>query len=188
MSDDQGKLGAFPFVFGGLSFIPVFGIVFGIITIIWGLRTPKHGGKKLAIVGSCGIGLTLLYAGWVNYMIYFDEDLMAAANQNQLTSLVKEIELYKINNGKYPESLEVLSKFLQKESEYLVYDQADAIKFNVIKPSSYHYTLDKDSHYYLLSVGPDKKPFTSDDVLPDIEMKGKSGFGLLIHDGSKKLL
>jgi len=81
-----------------------------------------------------------------------------------------------------------LSKSLPQESENLVYDQADALKVHVIEPYYYHYALEKNSHYYLLSVGPDKKPYTSDDVLPDIEMKGKSGFGLLIQDGSKGIL
>jgi hypothetical protein len=51
----QEKLGAFPYVIGGLSFIPMLGVLFGVIAIIWGLVTKKLGGKKLAIVGACGI-------------------------------------------------------------------------------------------------------------------------------------
>ena len=50
----------------------------------------------------------------------------------------------------------------------------------------YHYELIDDSHYYLLGVGADEKPFTNDDVLPNIELKKNSGIGLLIHEGSKR--
>lgn len=45
--------------------------------------------------------------------------------------------------------------------------------------------LEDDSHYYLLAVGPDEKPYTSDDLVPNIEIKKNSGIGLLIHEGSK---
>ena len=47
MNHEQEKLGTFPFVIGGVSFIPGIGIIFGIIAIIWGLVTKKLGGKKI---------------------------------------------------------------------------------------------------------------------------------------------
>ena len=58
MSGKQKKLGTFPFVIGGMSFIPLIGVVFGMIAIIWGFFTKKLGGKKLAIVGACYVCIT----------------------------------------------------------------------------------------------------------------------------------
>ena len=49
----------------------------------------------------------------------------------------------------------------------------------------FYYELVDDSHYYLLGVGADEKPYTNDDVLPKINIKKNSKIGLLIHDGSK---
>ena len=37
----QDRLGAFPYVLGGLSFIPAIGVVFGVSAITWGLVTKK---------------------------------------------------------------------------------------------------------------------------------------------------
>ena len=47
MSEEVKKLGAFPYVIGGgLSYIPLIGLFFGVVSIIWGLATDKKGGKK----------------------------------------------------------------------------------------------------------------------------------------------
>ena len=42
------RLGAAPFVVGGLSFIPLIGVLFGVIAVLWGLFTKKNGGKTQA--------------------------------------------------------------------------------------------------------------------------------------------
>jgi len=69
MSDEQEKLGAFPYVIGGVSFIPGIGIIFGIIAIIWGLVTKKLGGKKLAIIGACGISFSIILYVSLSYFV-----------------------------------------------------------------------------------------------------------------------
>ena len=177
--NDKKGLSTFSYVIGGLSFIPVLGIPFGLIAIVYGLGTSKIGGKKLAIMGSCGIALTLLYSSWIYYSAFYDEELMAEVSQNQLTSLVHAIEFYKTNNGHYPKSLKELQNSLPEDSIPLVYDPMDAMKFDVVEPAFYHYVLEGDSHYYLLGVGTDNKPYTRDDVLPDLQIGENSGIGLI---------
>src|SRR5208283_1587576 len=117
--EEKHKLVGFPYVIGGLSFIPVIGVLFGIIAIIWGLVTKKLGGKKLALIGTAGIAFTVvLYSG----LFYFG--------------------------------------VMQRGG---VYDE-----------------LIDENHYYLLGVGQDGKPFTSDDILPRVEVGPNSKVGLLI--------
>jgi len=189
MSEDQNKLGTFPFVIAGVSFIPLIGVVFGIIAIVWGLVTNKIGGKKLALIGACGIGFSvflygsLFYFGFVQKGGVYD-DLRAELSKTTITSLVQSIEFYKAQNGEYPETLEVLHKSMPKNSTVFIFDPTD-IQIGG-EPRYFHYELYEKSHYYLLAVGPDNKPYTSDDVLPNIEIKENSSIGLLIHDGSKK--
>jgi hypothetical protein len=61
---DDHDLGTFPFVLGGMSFIPLVGVLFGLIAITWGLITWRSGGRKLAILSVCGIACSvILYSG-----------------------------------------------------------------------------------------------------------------------------
>ena len=188
MNDEQEKLGTFPYVIGGVSFIPGIGIIFGIIAIIWGLVTKKLGGKKLAIIGACGIGFSIILYGSLFYFGFVQrggvyDDLRVQLSKNTITSLVQAIEFYKTQNGQYPESLEVLRKSLPENSMVFVHDPTDVQMGG--EPRYYHYELKDQNHYYLLGVGPDGQPYTSDDVLPNIEINQNSGIGLLIHQGSK---
>ncbi len=191
MSEEKEKLGTFPYVIGGISFIPGIGIIFGVIAIIWGLVTKKLGGKKLAIIGACGIGFSIILYGSLFYFGFFQkggmyDDLRVQLSKNTITSLVQAIEFYKTQNGQYPESLEVLRNSLPENSMVFVHDPTD-VKMGG-EPRYYHYELKGDDNYYLLGVGPDEKPFTSDDVLPNIEINQNSGVGLLFHQDSKNSL
>jgi hypothetical protein len=188
MNEKQEKLGTFPYVIGGVSFIPGIGIIFGIIAITWGLVTPKLGGKKLSIIGACGIGLSVILYGSLFYFGFVQrggvyDDLRAQLSKNTITSLVQAIEFYKTQNGNYPDSLETLRKSLPENSMMFVHDPMHVQMGG--EPRYYYYELKDPSHYYLLGVGPDEKPFTSDDIVPNIEVKPNSGIGLLIHKGSK---
>jgi len=188
MNEKQEKLGAFPYVIGGVSFIPGIGIIFGIIAIIWGLVTKKIGGKKLSIIGACGIGFNVILYGSLFYFGFVQrggvyDDLRTQLSKSTITSLVQAIEFYKTQNGNYPESLEVLSNSLPENSMVFVFDPTHMQMSG--EQRYYHYELEGDSHYYLLGIGLDGKPYTSDDVLPEIEVKENSGIGFLIHEGSK---
>jgi hypothetical protein len=183
VNEQQENLGAFPFVVGGLSFIPLIGVLFGVVAIAWGLTTKKAGGKKLALIGGGGIALSvvlysaLFYFGFVQRGGVYD-DLRARLSEGTITSLVQAIEFYRIQNGKYPESLEVLRKSLPENSMVFVFDPTDIGMGG--EPRYYHYELVNSEHYYLLGVGPDGQPFTQDDILPKVDVGPQSKVGLLI--------
>lgn len=183
MNEQQEKLGTFPFVIGGMSFIPLIGVLFGLVAIVWGLVTKKTGGKKLALIGGGGIVFTivlysaLLYFGFVQRGGVYD-DLRSTLSEATITSLVQAIEFYKVQNGKYPESLEALKKSLPENSMVFVFDLT--VEKMGGQPRYYHYELIDSEHYYLLGVGPDGQPFTADDVLPKIEISPQSKVGLVI--------
>jgi hypothetical protein len=183
VNEKQEKLSSFPFVIGGLSFIPVIGVIFGLIAISWGLVTKKAGGKKLALIGGGGIFVTvilystLFYFGMVQRGGIYD-DLRVKLSETTIVSLVQAIEFYKTQNGKYPDSLEVLQKSQPENSMVMVFDPTD-VKIGG-QPRYFFYELIDSDHYYLLGVGPDGKPFTPDDILPKIDLGADGNVGLMI--------
>jgi len=189
MSEDQKqeKLGAFPYVIGGLSFIPILGVLFGIIAITWGLVTKKLGGKKLSIIGACGISVTIIVCSCI---VYFDHmvrggmfgDLRAQLAETTIHQVVQAIEFYKIQNGTYPDSLKTLRDSLPQNSMVFVHDPTDVKEGG--EPRNFYYEVVDEGHYYLLSVGPDGQPFTQDDILPKMEIGQDSKVGLLIKQKS----
>jgi len=168
---------------GGLSFIPLIGVPFGIAAIIWGLVTGKIGGKKLALVGVAGIALTcllyggLLYFGLVQRGGIYDE-LRGKLAQTSLNSLPPAIEFYKLQYGSYPETLEQLRQSLPKDSPVFIYDPTD-MRIGSVGRLFFYKRVDAD-HYYLRGVGPDGVPFTADDILPEISPSAANKLGLLI--------
>jgi hypothetical protein len=183
MSEKTQKLGAFPFVVGGLSFIPGIGMPFGIAAIIWGLISKKVGGKTLALTGAGGIVFSCLIYGGLFYFGFvqrggFYDVLRAQLARTTLNSCVPAIEFYKVQHGNYPESLEELRASLTKESFALVYDPM-VVKLN--EPRSYFfYQRVGTDHYYSRSVGPDGVPFTTDDIVPQID-NANGRLGLLLE-------
>ena len=180
---DARKLGAFPFVVGGMSFIPLIGVLFGIIAIVWGLATSRLGGKRLAILGAGGIGFTILIYGALFYFgveqrggVY--DRLRVRLAQSTINSLVPSIELYKMQHGQYPESLQVLQSSLPKDGFVTVLDPS-AVGFGS-ESRYFFYERVGESHYYLRGLGADGKPFTADDVVPQIDVQPGSNIGLLI--------
>src|SRR5471030_1682346 len=111
--DENKSLGRFPFVVGGLSFIPMLGVLFGLVAIVWGLIARKRGGAKLALVGAAGIGFSIVLYGGLFYFGFVQrggiyDDLRARMAQNNLNALVQSVEFYKLNHGEYPDSLQIL--------------------------------------------------------------------------------
>lgn len=182
---EKEKLGTFPYVISGLSYIPLIGVIFGLISIVWGLATNKLGGKKLAFIGLGGIAFTIIlysslfYFGFKERGGVYDE-LRIQLAQSNLLQTVQSIEFYKVQNGKYPESLEVLQKSLPQNSMLNLMDVTD-VSLNG-KPRYFHYELIDENTYYLLGLGSDNIPYTKDDILPTIDLASGSKVGLKIKE------
>jgi hypothetical protein len=186
-NESDKKLGALPFVIGGLSYIPLIGIVFGISAVVWGYLTKKKGGKTLALVGAGGIGFTFLLYGGLWYFgmmqrggVY--DALRGHLAQTQLNQLVQSIEFYKIGHGTYPASLEELRK--ANPNGTFIVDPTD-VSFKLHRRFFYYERVGTD-HYYLRSVGPDGLPFTSDDIVPQVDASSSDKLGLLLNPNSSR--
>ncbi|MBC7665477.1 MAG: type II secretion system protein G [Caulobacter sp.] len=179
----QGQLGAFPYVLGGLSFIPAIGVVFGISAVTWGLVTRKSGGRRVACIGFAGIAFTvilytaLFYFGFVQRGGVYD-DLRSKMSQSTLSSVVPVIEMYKLQSGHYPESMAALKGSIPKDSPVFLFDPATMRLGQA--PSYFFYQRVGEDHYYLRGVGPDGLPFTADDIVPQVQVTAGSKIGLLV--------
>ena len=187
MNETDKKLGTFPLVMASMSFIPMIGVLFGSIALIWGACSSNKEAKKLVVLGACGIGFNAILIGMLVYYLFIQKGalltpVVSERETVQLTSLVKSVEFYRVQHGHYPESLQKLNDDSSPTSVV-----ASTSLFVITHDfARIHYEL-KDSdqtHYYLLNVGKDGKPFTGDDVVPSLQLAPGSQVGLLIHESS----
>ena len=115
--------------------------------------------------------------GFVQRGGIFDE-LKIELAETTLTSLVRDVEFYKTQNGAYPTSLKALLKSLP---DAYVFDPTQ-VKLDTKQQHFFYYHRVGDAHYYLLGVGADGEAFTGDDIHPNVEVGPDSGVGLLIRN------
>ena len=164
-----------PYLLGLLGFIPVIGALVGLALILYG--AIKYRNKWLVIIGIGCITVTVfVYTALFLYFKFGEipkQQFLDIAKM-QMTSLVKDIEFYKLQHGTYPNNLEEL----RKENKYaLIYDAssgfgAESVLFNYEQI---------ENHYILFSSGHDKLPNTPDDIYPDIPVSDTSKIGLIIR-------
>ena len=151
-----------------LSFIPLIGVILGIISIILGFSKKS---RLLIIVGFLGITSTVVLYGSLFYWGFKSEnsyDNWNVFTENNLNKTFIYIEFYKTQNGEYPDSLGCLRQydvFLQ------LTDTPNFIDF--------HYQKSSDSTYSLLGVGKDKNVFTDDDLYPTLAENSLKQNGLI---------
>ncbi len=181
-SSSQNKIGVFPYIIAGMSFIPLIGVLFGVIAIVWGIIALNRGGKRLIIIGLLGITLTvtlyssLYYFGFVKRGGIYD-DLRKDLAQNNLNSLVQTVEFYKTQHGSYPDTLKTLESAAPQGSFVFITDPTD---IENQPPREFYYQPVEGNKYYLRGVGADGQAFTADDIVPQIASGANSQVGLLI--------
>lgn len=177
------RLGTLAFVIGGLSFIPLIGVPFGLVAIFWAFVSRKAGRLTVGLLGTGGIAFTivlyggLFYFGFVQHGGVYDR-LRGQLAQQQLYTLIQAVEFYRLQYGIYPTSLQELQTTLPKPSVVSIYDPS-SFHFGG-HPQAFYYERSGQDHYYLRGVGADGKPFTADDVVPDIKIAPGSKVGLLL--------
>ncbi|MEO9167619.1 MAG: hypothetical protein ABI230_04370 [Aestuariivirga sp.] len=189
MSEEKTRqIGIGSYIVVVLSFIPLVGIFFAIVAIIMGLRKFNEGGKRLIMLGCLGLVLTFSIYGTLFYKTFerrgglFGDGFNLLA-KGMVTDLVRGIEYYKLVNGRYPEDLIELKNSLAKVTFMGVDDASSTGTLGSKSMPTFFYQLSEDkNHYYLLGVGPDQKPFTADDILPDIPEQERVKTGLLIKN------
>jgi hypothetical protein len=192
-SGDRDGLGTFPFVLAGLSFIPLIGVLFGLIVIVWGLATRHRGGGRLALIGAGGIAFTVIIYG---ALFYFGvarrggayDELREQLAQSNLNSAVKTIEFYRLSKGSYPESLDEIcpsgppspSKSLEKSFDCaMLIDPRILAGRSMLSVERFFYKKIDADHYYLRGVAPDGKPFSPGALAPQVSVDATK-LGLVI--------
>lgn len=187
VNERKEGIGNLAFVIGGLSYIPLIGILFGIASVLWGLLSKKKAGKKVALIGAGGIAFTfviyggLFYFGMIQRGGVYDE-LRTKLAQSQLNQLVQSVEFYKVTHGSYPDTLEQLQKAFPNAT--FVYDPTDMPHRTKLR--YFYYKPVDENHYYLRSVGADGQPFTADDIVPQIDASLADKIGLVTSPQSSK--
>ena len=178
----QKPLGCIPYAIGGASFIPLVGVLFGIIAIIWGIARRA---RSLVVLGSCGILFTIIAYGALFYFGMFQrggiyDKLRSQLAVTMLNSAVKEIEFYKLQHGHYPASLrEAEPKDKMQMNSFI---DPTFIQHKGTSDDRFYYEVDPSgSFYYLRSVGPDGIPFTGDDILPTLTEDERKNTGLRLQ-------
>lgn len=164
-------------ILGLLACIPILGGVIGLVILILGLFVYQN--KQLVILGIAGIIITSSIILYLNYNTthrgIYDESRIAVA-KTKLKSLLKEIEFYKLNNGYYPKNL----LELKNETSWVNFnDPIQQVHPDSSDHNFYYESINK--KYQLFSKGFDGKAFTSDDVLPQIDIHDSSKIGLIIR-------
>jgi hypothetical protein len=167
--DDTKKVnesaGCLAYVVGGMSFIPLIGVIFGLVAIIWGFKI-KH--LKLKIVGFSGILFTVVIYGALGYFGFVQkggvyDDLRVNLAQSQMTTVVQALELYKVQNGQYPESLKILEDSLSENSFVFLYDPT---LMSLAGKQFFYYKIISENQYHVRALGRDGELNTEDDVFP----------------------
>lgn len=157
--------GCLGYVIGGMSFIPLLGVIFGIVAIVWGFKSRN---SKLKYIGSAGILFTVIIYSSLGYFSFVQEggiydDLRSTMAKTQLTGAVQAIEFYKVQNGQYPTDLKTLQSSLPENSMVFLHDAAQV---NISESKFYYYKLINENTYHIRSFGRDGIINTTDDIFP----------------------
>ena len=174
----------FHYTMGAASFIPLLGVLAGILSILWGFQNRRAGGLRILSLGIAGICSTiLLYGG-----IFYHSNNMRESGQldkwyteialKNLNTTTKLIEQYKIQHGHYPSSLLDLEK--ENIDSHVIMDIFVTLRHEKSLEPFYYSLVNNGNNYYLLSVGTDMIPFTKDDIVPTESNQDNVRSGLLV--------
>ena len=151
-----------PYLLGLLGFIPLVGFFVGVALILYGIIKYKN--RKLVLIGIACVAFTILAYStlfYIGFISDFGKKGWEKHAQIQLNSLVKEIEFYKSQNGKYPDSL----KQLENQNQMIFLNDPTQSKIGV----HYYNYKNLGEKYQLFSSGSDQIPNSNDDIFPDVK-------------------
>ena len=158
-----------PYLLGILGLIPLVGFFVGVGLTLYGII--KYKDKKLIIIGiACMIFTVIVYSTifYVGFHSNIGKKGWEISAQMHLNTLIKHIEYYKLENGKYPDSLQQL----RSDDEFIfMTDPTQSIKIGKVSYYNYKNLGDK---YLLFSSGTDGIPNTEDDIFPQVDTNNKN--------------
>jgi hypothetical protein len=159
---------------GFLGLIPMVGAFVGIGLILLGLI--KYRNKNLVLIGFAAMVPTVLIYG---SLYHYNFTLSGRKNwtafcQPQMDQLVKNIEFYKKEYGRYPDSLEQLAN----DQQFLFINDPVQVFTKSAYGNKYIYK-NEGSRYILFSMGVDGIPHTKDDIFPSSKYFDSALTGLI---------
>jgi hypothetical protein len=142
-------------VFGGLSFIPGIGVLFGIVAIVIGAIRRS---KTAIFLGVGGIVFSVVIYGGLFYFAFVDKTGIFSGLKIRLASQIIEqdagqIALYRLENGQLPKTLAEMPT--SRDTPFVKTDPW-------LKPLAYK--PNDDGTFELRSAGPDGEFGTADDI------------------------
>lgn len=167
----ENKKNNSPYLIGILCFIPLVGFFVGVVLVILGIT--KYKDRKLTFIGIGGILFSVIvYSSlyYVGFVSDFGNKAWEHHSQLQLNGLVKSIEFYKLENGKYPDQLSELGS----DQDFIsILDPTQEFKNG---NSPYYNYKNLGTKYLLFSSGTDNIPNTKDDIYPQLKTNTNSGW------------
>lgn len=176
----SNKHGAGAFVLAGISFIPLLGVVPGIICIINALVGKKSNSKLLGILGFSGTLVTVVLYGVLLPIMFNNKSFSKKFEPHSIsamTSLVRHVEYYKLQNNRYPKSMEELRSTLKEGEMVFSFDLSGPIGLGEKQREFYYEVINGGNNYLLFGVGTDAAPFTDDDIYPLIDTNKDKNIG-----------
>lgn len=162
-----------PYSLGFLGLIPLVGFFVGIALILNAIF--KYKDRKLFFIGLFGVVFSLIIYGYLFYDMKYGKESgsqFAKMAQNDLNSLVNQIELHKLSKGVYPDSL---SELREIDPYILISDPLLLRKMRNNSDNNFFYK-NHGVRYELFSVGFDGLPHTEDDIFPNLKGNIKYGW------------
>lgn len=178
--ENKSKHGTGAFVLSGISFIPLLGVIPGIICIINALISRKQNSKKLGLIGFSGVMVTVVIYGVILPNIINSENFgknFEPHSISAMTSLVRHIEYYKLQNNQYPSSIEELRKNLKEGEMVFTFDMSGPMSMGKEPREFYYEVINDGTNYLLFGIGQDATPFTTDDIHPLIDTEKDKNIG-----------
>ena len=162
-----------PYLLGFLGFIPLVGFFVGIALVLYGLI--KYKSKKLILIGFLCMTFTILaYSAlfYIGFVSDFGKKGWNEHSQMELTTLVKHVEFYKIENGKYPDSIQQL----ETKNEFIFLADPTQMQKQKAGKTIYFNYKNLGNRYLLFSSGNDGIPNTKDDIYPKVKINKNIGW------------
>lgn len=179
-SNEKTKHGTGAFVLAGVSFIPLIGVIPGLICIINALIRRVSNSKLLGILGFSGIMFTVVLYGVILPNIFNSETFSKSFEPHAIsamTSLVRHIEYYKLQNDRYPNSIEELRSNLKEGEMVFSFDMSGPMSLGEQQRDFYYEVINNGNNYLLFGIGADATPFTEDDIYPLIDTTKDKNIG-----------
>ena len=171
------------YLLAALAFVPGLGVFLGLPSIGWGLLARDRGGIRIALIAAAGVALNILgYAVLFSRLSHADgpfQELKTRLAHDHLRQATLELEYWRTQHGQYPESLAQLIARPEDVRLAPLYDHTVALTDDGA-PFFYYRLTDDRGHYWLRALGPDEKPFTADDIIPELSDSERAKTGLLV--------